>query len=79
MSSTPKSLNSYPEWAEIRSHVNPRVIEDWEKDFSEILVTSVKITDTIVTVNSSININFKGDREDAEKFVLYLLWKPKIK
>lgn len=78
MSTTPKLLASYAESEQTSSHVDPCVIEDWENDFSDI-VTSVEITDSTVIVNNSIIVEFGSDRESAEKFVLYLLGKPKIK
>ena len=72
-------MTAKPEQPKIRLQVDPCLVKDWESDFSDIIISSITITSSTVTVNGVIGIDFQGDREDAESFVLYLLAKPKTK
>ena len=72
-------MTAKSEQAKIRLQVDPCLVKDWESDFSDIVISSITITGSTVTVNGRIGIDFQGDREDAESFVLYLLAKPKTK
>lgn len=73
---TQKFLKQYPAWAELRSKVDSELREEWEADFCDLVVTSTEITDSEIIINKTIHLDFDGDREDAEKFLLYLLTKP---
>jgi hypothetical protein len=70
-------LAKHPTLAELRAQVEPPLLEEWENNFSHIIVFSTKITDSKIIVNNSLYIDCLGDREEAEKFVLYLMAKPK--
>jgi hypothetical protein len=74
---TQEFLAKHPTWAELRTQVEPSLLEEWENDFSHITVFSIEITDSKIIVNNSLYIDCLGDREEAEKFVLYLITKPK--
>lgn len=72
-------MTAKPEQAKIRLQVDPCLVKDWESDFSNLIISSITITGSTVTVDGVIGINFQGDREEAERFVLYLLAKQKTK
>lgn len=74
---TQEFLAKHPTWAELRAQLKPSLLEEWESNFFNITVFSTKITDSTIIVNNSLYIDCLGDREEAEKFVLYLMAKPK--
>jgi hypothetical protein len=73
---TQEYLDKYPVWAELRSRINPGLIEEWENLFADLIIVSTEITDSRITINGAIHIHRQGSHEDAQRFLLYLLTEP---